>query len=217
MKRRRVTEISDEEDNGDPIEEPWFAQAEEPSAGQSPTPAEHRNSSHQIHVEPTGMQMYHEAMQYTGDLTDDQLFANVDNIPTGPKKLVSTLNSIRTDELCLQSGMQSQNDYLRQWRVRRSAHLRTILASNAPADSAPTCQSCRTSAGTWRCQECFGGRILCSACLRRDHRYLIFHRIECWNGKYFHPGALWQVGVKLYLGHGGESCQWTVVPDSEGV
>jgi hypothetical protein len=30
--------------------------------------------------------------------------------------------------------------------------------------------------------------------------------MEVWNGRYFAAGALWQVGVKIYLGHQGLPC-----------
>jgi hypothetical protein len=34
----------------------------------------------------------------------------------------------------------------------------------------------------------------------------LFHRVEKWNGRYFQRGALWQVGVKIYVGHQGKPC-----------
>lgn len=33
-----------------------------------------------------------------------------------------------------------------------------------------------------------------------------FHRIVEWTGAYFQPAALWQVGVKIFLGHCGQRC-----------
>jgi hypothetical protein len=43
-------------------------------------------------------------------------------------------------------------------------------------------------------------------CCRNEHQFLPFHRVERWNGRYFHVGALWQVGLKLSLGHQGMAC-----------
>ncbi|KAF8955815.1 hypothetical protein BDZ97DRAFT_1594245, partial [Flammula alnicola] len=58
----------------------------------------------------------------------------------------------------------------------------------------------------WRCKQCAGGRLLCGLCFQKEHHFLPFHRVETWNGRYFKVGALWQVGVKLYLGHHGMPC-----------
>jgi len=34
----------------------------------------------------------------------------------------------------------------------------------------------------------------------------LFHQIRKWNGHYYQAAALWQVRVKLYLGHEGKIC-----------
>jgi hypothetical protein len=43
-------------------------------------------------------------------------------------------------------------------------------------------------------------------CCRSSHNLDIFHRVEKWNGRFYQKGALWQVGVKLYVGHHGKPC-----------
>ena len=43
-------------------------------------------------------------------------------------------------------------------------------------------------------------------CCRNEHQFLPFHQVERWNSRYFHVGALWQVGLKLSLGHQGMAC-----------
>jgi hypothetical protein len=40
---------------------------------------------------------------------------------------------------------------------------------------------------------------ICVLCCRNHHKLDIFHRVEKWNGRYYQKGALWQVGVKIYL------------------
>jgi uncharacterized protein (DUF2126 family) len=30
--------------------------------------------------------------------------------------------------------------------------------------------------------------------------------VEKWNGRFFQKGGLWQVGIKIYLGHDGKPC-----------
>ena len=40
----------------------------------------------------------------------------------------------------------------------------------------------------------------------KQHRQMPFHRVNRWNGKFFAVGALWQVGLRIYLGHDGMPC-----------
>src|SRR6266568_6437548 len=101
--------------------------------------------------------------------------------------------------------MQSQNDFLREWLPRRSLYLKTILGSEAPQDPMGICQ-CGHCNPKWRCKNCTGGRMLCGLCCMKAHQFLPFHRVEHWNGRYFQVGALWQVGLKMYLDHQGNRC-----------
>ncbi|KAF8875489.1 hypothetical protein CPB84DRAFT_1689604, partial [Gymnopilus junonius] len=64
------------------------------------------------------------------------------------------------------------------------------------------CQSCKSSPGKWCCRDCVGSQLLCGLCCRNRHALLIYHH----NGRYYHSGALWETGVKLYLGHNGLPC-----------
>jgi hypothetical protein len=34
----------------------------------------------------------------------------------------------------------------------------------------------------------------------------IFHQVEKWNGQFYQQGALWQVRVKIFVGHNGDTC-----------
>ena len=38
------------------------------------------------------------------------------------------------------------------------------------------------------------------------HNKLIYHRLQKWTGLYFKDAGLWEVGVRLCLGHMGEIC-----------
>ena len=101
--------------------------------------------------------------------------------------------------------LQSQNDFLREWLPRRALYLKVILSQEAPRDPLARC-SCGHRMANWRCKTCSGGRLLCSRCCRNAHTFLPFHRVELWNGRYFEVGALWQIGLKLHLGHEGMLC-----------
>jgi len=81
-----------------------------------------------------------------------------------------------------------------------------MLATEGPRGTDLICQSCHSKPGKWRCKHCLGARSLCGVCCRNVHQLLPFHRVERWNGRYFHVGALWQVGLKLSLGHEGMAC-----------
>ncbi len=64
--------------------------------------------------------------------------------------------------------------------------------------------------------------VLASRCFvlggcQSRHKFLPFHRIEKWNGKYFQAGALWQVGVKLQLGHDGFGCPGAANVEGESI
>uniref|UniRef100_A0A8H8CEU4 CxC2-like cysteine cluster KDZ transposase-associated domain-containing protein n=2 Tax=Psilocybe cubensis TaxID=181762 RepID=A0A8H8CEU4_PSICU len=140
-----------------------------------------------------------EIPHYPGDLTDQQVLDNL-----------RQLDDDRT-------GGKSQNDYLREWLPKREVYLGTMIGGEAPdPDLNGQCQQCQGMSGVWRCCQCFGSRILCSECLRRNHQFTPFHRVEKWTGLYFRPGALWEVGVKLYLGHNGKRCPYPTDPSHLG-
>src|SRR6266567_2531056 len=84
-------------------------------------------------------------------------------------------------------------------------YLRSSLAEEAPEDPVGICP-CGHGSQKWRCKNCSGGRLLCGLCCRNAHQFLPFHRVEYWNSRYFQMGALWQVGLRLYLGHQGNPC-----------
>lgn len=98
---------------------------------------------------------------------------------------------------------QTQNDYMRAYLPKRNTFLGCILAGEAI--SSMSCESCGQPA-RWRCLSCLGRPILCRGCCRRSHRQLIFHRVQKWTGKFFQDAGLWEVGVRLSVGHGGGPC-----------
>ena len=42
---------------------------------------------------------------------------------------------------------------------------------------------------------------MCRGCMRRRHKENPFHRIELWNGNFFRPAELWEVGAYLLIRH----------------
>jgi len=143
---------------------------------------------------------------YFGDPTEEEVIENVRNLPDRrPGGKVRMLDSFEQEKKTDQ-GTKSQNDFLREWLPQRAMYLKTMLAGEAPRDPMSICATCGKREAKWRCKNCFGGRMLCSVCCRNEHLARPFHRIEAWNGRHFAVGALWQVGLKLYLGHQGMPC-----------
>lgn len=92
-----------------------------------------------------------------------------------------------------------------EWeRDKRAPYLQCLLEMEAKGP--PTCQACGDSSELWRCLDCMAFPKLCRTCIRQIHRRNPLHRVEFWNGTYWHPSWLWHCGTIICLGHGGESC-----------
>jgi hypothetical protein len=79
-----------------------------------------------------------------------------------------------------------------------------MLAAEGRVDDA-TCEVC-TKPGIWRCKDCLGQPLYCREHCREFHRAHLFHRIQQWTGHFFAEREMWQVGARLFLGHGGSCC-----------
>jgi hypothetical protein len=87
--------------------------------------------------------------------------------------------------------------------------LAALLSREALADGVTTCRHCdKSSLPVWRCKDCTFSSPMCRSCMRHSHRDNPFHRIEHWNGSYFRPAELWEVGTYLLVRHhdGEEIC-----------
>jgi hypothetical protein len=82
-----------------------------------------------------------------------------------------------------------------------------IVSLEGVSDDNLVCVLCQNAGEMWRCQSCDHNALLCKSCFRDRHETLPFHRVESWNGCFFQERALWQTGVKIYLGHGGRKCK----------
>ncbi|KAI0687849.1 hypothetical protein C8T65DRAFT_590112, partial [Cerioporus squamosus] len=61
-------------------------------------------------------------------------------------------------------------------------------------------------AATWRCVTCHGRPTFCQQCCYATHTKHPLHRVEFWQGSFFQPGWLRQVGIQVHCGHGGDPC-----------
>lgn len=200
-KRRRVEEVDDAvEEPDEPQQLRWFGPPV--PIPQTPQPA---STTAPIQIQPAlyGVQAFLNAQHYEGDLTEDQVIENVQNLPN---PVYGKVNNALISYNYSINGEQTQNQYMREWLPRRAQQLETILTNAAPKEAEMHCTSCHTDNAKWRCRECFGRHLLCAKCCMTQHRYLPFHRVDKWNGRFFQRAALWQVGVKLFLGHQGLPC-----------
>ena len=99
---------------------------------------------------------------------------------------------------------------MKQWRdEKRAKYMERLIEGYAKSTEngrSTRCPLCHLGKAVWRCKDCGDRRVLCVLCFRDRHLMNLFHRVEKWNGRYFQRGALWQVGVKIYVGHQGMPC-----------
>ncbi|KAG2104983.1 hypothetical protein BD769DRAFT_1612896 [Suillus cothurnatus] len=73
-------------------------------------------------------------------------------------------------------------------------------------------ETCRGSVGCmdtpeFRCEDCLGTELYCKACTVGRHVENPTHRIKYWNGQHFKDTNLWDLSLRLQLGHPpGERC-----------
>jgi hypothetical protein len=90
---------------------------------------------------------------------------------------------------------------MQQYVDRVEEFLEALLSRESMPDSAGTCRHCDESIAVWRCRDCTLATPKCRACMRRIHQENPFHRIERWNGTFFSPAELKDVGVYLLVRH----------------
>jgi hypothetical protein len=80
--------------------------------------------------------------------------------------------------------------------------LEALLSREAMPGGTSTCRHCDKGAvAIWRCKDCLLGTPMCRECMRQFHKENPLHRIEKWNGGYFRPAELWEVGTYLLVKH----------------
>ena len=86
------------------------------------------------------------------------------------------------------SSKQTYNDYLWEWLNYKEEFLECLLQMEAPPNPRE-CSNCRIE-GTYRCSDCFGWPMFCTACCQNEHQRLPFHWIEQWTGSFFEESSL---------------------------
>src|SRR5271156_5210915 len=88
--------------------------------------------------------------------------------------------------------------------------LKALISREAMPVGAGVCRHCKNAIAGWRCKDCVLAPLLCRACMQIYHRENPFHQIEHWNGSYFQPAVLSEVGAYLLVQHhtGETICEW---------
>lgn len=129
-----------------------------------------------------------------------------------PKTKVGATSAIRSSLI----RMQTQNDYLREWKqFKCTDYLQRIMVNQGHLESR-RCTSCGAD-GSWTCRDCLGFPIFCIGCCRDQHSRQVFHRVQHWNGTYFEDAPLYQAGIALHFGHGGSPCPARAVVSSANI
>ena len=69
-----------------------------------------------------------------------------------------------------------------------------------------SCVHCHQVTGQYRCKDCFRPHIWCDTCCITVHKYVPFHWIQLWNGKYFEKSDILDRRLILNLDHGTNDC-----------
>jgi hypothetical protein len=138
-------------------------------------------------------------------LGESELLAQFHGIGFEPLKLPKTKVGATSAMKSWLITMQTQNDYLREWKQSKcTEYLQRIMVNEGHAETR-RCTSCSID-GSWRCHDCLGCPIFCTRCCREHHTRQVFHRVQHWNGTYFEEAQLYRAGVVLHFGHGGSPC-----------
>ena len=80
--------------------------------------------------------------------------------------------------------------------------LEALLSRQAMPEGSGICHHCdQNMRATWRCNDCMLATLLCQHCMCVSHRENPFHHIEQWNGSFFWPANLSEVGTYLLVQH----------------
>jgi len=94
--------------------------------------------------------------------------------------------------------------------------LKASLSREDLADDDKQCQHCdRGNLAIWRCRDCSLARPRCRGCMRKSHKENPLHRIEQWNGHFYRPADLWEVGTYLLVRHHNRSIICDIVKAQE--
>ncbi|KAJ7825807.1 hypothetical protein B0H14DRAFT_3088537 [Mycena olivaceomarginata] len=69
------------------------------------------------------------------------------------------------------------------------------------------CAQCHHPNPIWRCEDCFGNRLMCEACIIEKHLHEPLHLLQVWEDNYFQGRTTRDLNIRYQIGHPwGEDC-----------
>ena len=100
------------------------------------------------------------------------------------------------------NAIKTQKEYILEYVTQVDELLETSLSHEALADEDRLCKQCSNNLwALWWCKDCDIGLSMCQGCIRSSHKANLLHQIEHWNGNFFWPAELWEVGTHLLVPH----------------
>ncbi|KAJ7688489.1 hypothetical protein B0H16DRAFT_1753102 [Mycena metata] len=123
-----------------------------------------------------------------------------DQIPAVPDDLTSSAK---------RKFYTSSDDPMAEWRPMKQFFLDELIWGEGLGDSAPFCTLCKKKIAEterlFKCTEC-GEFMQCIDCGLARHALTPLHLIKEWNGEFWQPTNLRNMGLVYHLGHGGAAC-----------
>ncbi|KAJ7179972.1 hypothetical protein C8R43DRAFT_1117316 [Mycena crocata] len=159
---------------------------------------------------PSPVKQYRAAAQGAGALLAPAPLPPTPDNFVGPAPYEMGLDSDEPLVPPLPKPIKFSDPALFRWRARRdeyglALHWRDGLGHANPK----VCRGCKDplSSGTYRCKDCFGDELVCGGCCVKRHATNPLHRIERWNGRMFQASSLFELGLRIQIGHQvGETC-----------
>ena len=94
--------------------------------------------------------------------------------------------------------------------------LKASLSREALADNDKQCQRCnKNNLAIWWCMNCSLASPMCRGCMQTSHKANSLHRIEQWNGHFYRPANLCEVGTYLLVRHHNQSIKCDIIKAQE--
>ncbi|KAJ7575804.1 hypothetical protein C8J56DRAFT_1063043 [Mycena floridula] len=103
----------------------------------------------------------------------------------------------------------ASDEPLKAWRPFRDEYLSVIVSLEASKWTGSPCSHCpegsMVAEALFRCEDCFEMVPVCAECCVYEHSQMPLHVIKKWNGLFFHKVSLQSLGLRVQLGHAGNS------------
>ncbi|KAJ7590359.1 hypothetical protein C8J56DRAFT_783650, partial [Mycena floridula] len=98
---------------------------------------------------------------------------------------------------------------LEAWRPFCDKYLSVMVGLEASKWAGSPCTHCpqdgKVSKALFRCDDCFEMVLVCIDCCMYEHSQMPLHIIKKWNGSFFEKVSLQLLGLRIQLGHAGNS------------